>query len=55
HDIAAGQPVTLDDVEFRRPGFGIGPDLFDEQLCDRKTTRAIAKGAVLELGDFAFD
>lgn len=55
HDIAAGQPVTLDDVDFRRPGFGIGPDLFDEQLCGRKTTRTIAKGAVLELGDFAFE
>ena len=54
-DIAAGQPVTLDDVDFRRPGFGVAPDLFDEQLCGRKATRPIAEGEALRLGDFALD
>jgi N,N'-diacetyllegionaminate synthase len=53
--IDVGQPVTLDVVEFRRPGFGIAPDIFDQQLCGRKATRVISEGEVLKPNDFSFD
>lgn len=54
-DIAAGKPITLEDVEFRRPGYGVAPDIFDEQLCGCKSTRAIVEGEALKLGDFTHD
>lgn len=54
-DIGEGETVTLDDVEFRRPGFGLAPDLFDEQFAGKKAARAILSGQQLRFTDFIVD
>ena len=49
--IAAGQLISDDDVEFRRPGFGITPDVFEEYFAKGKATRPIEVGEMLQPGD----
>lgn len=46
----AGQKLSEIEVEFRRPGFGIAPDLF-EKLMDKKLARDMPAGTLLGYGD----
>ncbi|HEV3104174.1 MAG TPA: N-acetylneuraminate synthase family protein [Trinickia sp.] len=46
----AGQTLREVAVEFRRPGFGIGPDRYEE-LIDAQLTRDLPAGHLLSLGD----
>jgi N,N'-diacetyllegionaminate synthase len=48
----AGQKLGEVDVDFRRPGFGVPPDLY-EQLKEKIFRRDMEPGAVLSLGDLA--
>ena len=50
--ISEGQVITLADVDFRRPGFGLAPDVFDELLCGKIATRNIPSGEALKFTDF---
>lgn len=49
-DIGQGEILSLDNLGLRRPGTGLPPSYL-ERLLGRKTTRPVAKGNVLELGD----
>ena len=53
--IAAGEVISLDDVDFRRPGFGLTPDVFDEHLCGKKASRDISADELLSINDFLID
>ncbi|MEW9899257.1 N-acetylneuraminate synthase family protein [Chitinivorax sp. PXF-14] len=48
----AGQRLGEAEVEFRRPGFGIGPDMY-ERLVDMKLVHALPAGHALKLTDLA--
>ncbi len=47
----AGTRLGDCDVEFRRPGFGIPPDLY-ELILDRRLSRDVQAGEILKLDDF---
>ncbi len=49
-DARAGQKLAECDVEFRRPGFGVTPDRYEEWL-DRSLARDLAAGSMLTLED----
>jgi sialic acid synthase SpsE len=49
-DMQRGEPIELSRVEFRRPGFGISPALF-ESLAGRKILKDLPAGVRLELND----
>jgi N,N'-diacetyllegionaminate synthase len=50
----AGQTLREVSVEFRRPGFGIGPDRYDE-LLDAQLAHDLPAGHLLGLGDLKHD
>ncbi|MCD9022316.1 N-acetylneuraminate synthase family protein [Cohnella silvisoli] len=50
-DIYEGEQLTSENVGLRRPGNGLPPHLFEEVL-SKKTPRFIAKGTLLQWGDF---
>ena len=46
HDLAAGHVLSADDIDWLRPGGGIGPDAA-ERILGRKLRRAVAAGETL--------
>ena len=50
----AGQKLSQAKVEFRRPGFGIGPDMYDG-LLDATFTRDLEAGYCLSYTDLNQD
>ncbi len=51
-DIARGDALDEENVGLRRPGNGLAPAMLDD-IVGRRATRAIARGSLLALGDFA--
>jgi N,N'-diacetyllegionaminate synthase len=51
-DVKAGQKVGDAVVDFRRPGFGIGPDMY-EKMVDLSFKTDLPNGCMLSLGDFS--
>jgi N,N'-diacetyllegionaminate synthase len=50
-DLERGETLTGQNMGLKRPGSGLPPVLY-EQLLGRKTTRKIARGALIKMGDF---
>ncbi len=48
--VTIGQPISLDDIEFRRPGHGIAPNDF-EKLVGFRYTRGLTEGHLIEYSD----
>ena len=49
--VKAGDTLSEEIIEFRRPGFGIQPDRYEECL-GKKFNRDIAAGEIVKLDDF---
>jgi len=49
-DLPAGQKLTMQDIAFRRPGYGLPPKMAGE-LVGRVTGRPINRGTLLDSGD----
>jgi sialic acid synthase SpsE len=50
--VKAGTRLADAAVDFRRPGFGIGPDMYDT-LADRRFKSDLPAGHLLALADFS--
>lgn len=50
NDVSAGQALLDVEVDFRRPGFGIGPDMY-ERLCEARFRADLPAGHMLRLED----
>jgi sialic acid synthase SpsE len=53
-DVKRGQPLTPDLFEFRRPGWGIGPDVF-EAFLGKRFSCDMPAGAMVELQNLVDD
>jgi len=49
--IPAGKVIELDDIEVKRPGTGISPELYDSVI-GSIATRNIEEDEILNFGDF---
>ena len=49
-DLPAGQKLTMQDIAFRRPGYGLPPKMAGE-LVGRVTGRPINRGALFDSGN----
>lgn len=49
-DVKAGKPLVEAEIDFRRPGFGIGPEMYD-MLADRRFKTDLPAGHLLTLAD----
>ena len=52
-DINKGEKLNYSNIYFRRPGHGIGPDLFDQISNKFKSNKKLKKGSMLDLNDLS--
>jgi sialic acid synthase SpsE len=53
-NLEIGEVLAWNNVEFKRPGDGIAPDLF-ESLVGRKLKNSVNKGQVIKFEDVLFE
>ena len=51
-NIRRGESFSLENIGLRRPGTGLAPSWY-EQVLTTKATRHLAKGDLIQLGDFS--